>query len=342
MASPGGVLFPGFVVTLQHETVSDTVDYSPNLQAGGFADAVQKPRFQSQGFHLSYNTDRQTHFHLKFAQRQMNSLRDSFVINGLSAGVKRRYPSLDERMYSLDFGLNASINQASEIYKNSYTNYADHLITEVRLIEPRDARLSVSADLAVALTSRLQMNVELSGGLSQTSQREVVGSARLDNDCRFAFNASSKGGSVRQVERCGNLISYVQRYPTNQALNDKLGFSVADDLSYRDYFIGPKITLQWRKGAWSIDTGYQFRQYFRPTLDKRIREAGETPVTRSQSAFASAGVNVLRHWQIRAGVRYQQAAFLDDIPFLYTALTHGRYLGNGVIRYAFSVTRFFD
>lgn len=342
MASPVDEFVPGFAIALQHETVSDTVGYSPNLQTGGFANAVQKPRFQAHGFTLSYSPDRRTHYHFTLRERQMNSLRDAFVINEISTGLSRRFQLKGASRYTLGMGVNASVNHSPEIYKNSYTNYADHLITEVRLIEPRDARLSVSADITLELTSRLRMTVALNGGLSQTSQKEVQGSARLDNDCRYAFNASTQGGSVRQLERCGELISYEQSYPTNQALNDRLGFSVADDLTYRDYFLGPQVSVGWRQGAWAIETGYAFRQYLRPMLDQRMRDAGDTPVTKSHSGYANASVDVFSHWKIDARVGYQRAAFLDDVPFLYNALTHERYSGKGVIRYALTITRHFD
>lgn len=342
IASSSSDYLPGLSIALQHETVSDTVDYSPNLQAGGFANAVQKPRFQSQGFSLSYSADRYSRFHLTLAQRQMNSLRDAFVINTLSGGYKKRIRPTKTTRYELSFGVDASINHASEIYKNSYTNYSDHLITEVRLVEPRDARVSFSADIDMSLTDRIGLKLSIGGGLSQTSQSEVVGSARLDNNCQFSFNASTQGGSVRQLEQCGKLVSFEQYYPSNRTLNDKLGFSVADDVSYRDYFFGPQISLHWKKGSWSAGAGYEFRQYFRPTLDHRIRQSGDSPVSKSHSAYARTGVRLMMNWELSARISYQRAAFLDDIPFLYTALTHDRYRGNGVIRYAFNLTRFFN
>jgi len=331
----------GFSIALQHETVSDSVGYSPNLQQGGFAAVEQKPRFQSTGFALSYTPDQLIRYRASLKQRHMHSLRDSFVINELSAGIKRRLHSKFSAPHTLDIGFETRFNYASEIYKNSYTSYADHLITEVRLKQPRDVRLSVRADLGVVLTDHLQLDVAFSGGLSQTRQEEVVGSAKLDNDCRYVFNASTTGGVVRQEERCGNLVSYEQRYPTSQALNNKLGFSVADDVTYWDYFFGPQLSLRWMRGGWSLGTGYELRQYIRPMLDDRILKAGGKPVSSSHSAFLKAGVNVFRHWNIAAQVQYQQAAFLDDIPFLYNALTYERYRNKSVLRYALSVSRYF-
>lgn len=329
-------------MAIHHESVSDKVGYSPNLPAGGFADTVQKPRFQAHGVTLSYAPDRRTQYHMMVGKRQMNSLRDAFSINELSAGLSRRFVSERTSRYSLGVGVDASMNHAPEIYKNSYTQYADHLITEVRLVEPRDVRLSLSADMTITVTDRLRMRIALSGGLSQTSQKEVMGLARLDNDCRYAFNASTQGGSVRQVEHCGDLLSYEQHYQSNQAVNDRLGFSVADDLTYRDYFLGPQVSLGWRHGVWAFGTGYAFRHYVRPTLDQRMRDTGDSPVSNSHSAFANTSVDVFRHWQVEARIKYQRAAFLDDIPFLYNALTHDRYRGKGVIRYALTVTRSFD
>ena len=342
MASPQQAYIPGFAIAIQHETVNDTVEYSPNLQQGGFASAVEKPRFQSHGIVLSYNPSQLTRFHIGVSQRQLNSLRDAFTVNEFRAGVNRRFHSPLRKRYSLNVGVDARVNMASEIYKNSYTSFADNLITEVRLIEPRDARLSSRADLSVALTERLHLTLAVSGGLSQTSQQGVVGVAQLDNNCQYAFNASENGGSVNQLERCGELVSYEQRYPDNQSLNDNLGFSVADDLTYRDYFFGRHISLNWQADSWAIGTGYEFRDYFRPTIDHRIREAGNIPVTRSHTAYANARVDVFRKWQLDALVRYQQAAFLDDIPFLYSALTNERYRGDGVIRYGLSISRFFN
>lgn len=332
----------GFAISLLHETVSDTVDQSPNLAEGGFATPVTKPRFKSDGFALSYKPDSHTRFHLLIAKRQMNSLRDSFEINGIRAGMRRRLNPSDTSWYSLGIGFDASVNFSPEIYKNSYTNYDDQLIKEVRIVQPRDARISIRADMAWALTDRLKMQFALSGGVSQTTQKEVIGTVQRDNECRYAFSASSQGGSVRQLERCGSLLSYVQKYPTNQSLIDTLGFSVTDDLSYRDYFLGPQISMRWKQGAWSLSTGYEYRQYFRPTLDRRIRQAGDVPVTRSYGGFASANVGLFTHWQLNARVMYQRAAFLDDVPFLYSAFTHERYRGNGVIRFGLTLSRFFD
>ncbi len=341
IASPGNEYIPGFAIAIQHETVNQSVDYSPNLEVGTLAAPVEKPRFQAYGIQLSYTPDRRTRYALGVSQHEMNSLRDAFFINQLTAGVQRQILRPDESSVSLDLGFNMQVNHASEIYKNSYTNYNDQLINEVRLVEPSDVRLSMRANLGVALTHRLQMNVALSGGMSQTSQKKVVGSARLDNDCRYAFSASAQGGSVNQLERCGSLISYDQYYPSDRALNDRLGFSVTNDLTYRDYFLGSQASLAWQLGSWRVEGGYEFRQYFRPTLDHRIRSAGAIPVTRSHSAFGGASFDLLRHWQLNARVHYQRAAFLDDVPFLYTALTHQRYRGDGVIRYALTITRFF-
>ncbi|MDC0434906.1 hypothetical protein OAM69_04625 [bacterium] len=53
-------------------------------------------------------------------------------------------------------------------------------------------------------------------------------------------------------------------------------------------------------------------------------------------------MDVFKNWQLAALVRYQRAAFLDDIPFLYSALTNERYRGDGVIRYGLSISRFFN
>ena len=332
---------PGFAIALTHETVNDKVAYSPNLPGGGFANPTQRQRFQSQGFMLSYNTSGRTRYHFGLTQRQLNSLRDAFTINELSTGVKRRFQSSTRSRYTLDVGVDVSVNEASEIYKNSFTEVAGNLITEVRLKEPRDARLSVHADLKVGITDRMHANFSINGGLSQTSQQEVVGVVRLDNGCQYAFDASMQGGSVSQLGSCGRLVSYEQHYPNSQSLKDNIGFSVADDLSYRDYFIGPQASLRWTKGSWSFGSGYEFRQYFRPTIDRRIREAGNTPVTRSHTAFANASVNVFKDWQVDFLVKYQKAAFLDDIPFLYSAFTHQRFSGNGVLRYGLTLTRFF-
>ena len=292
---------------------------------------------------LSYVSDKQTRYQLGITERTLTSLRDSFVIDEFSLGVNRTVDtrSLDSR-FSLNVGLNARVNRATEIYKNSYTAIADQLVTEVRLKEPRDTRLTLHADLGMALSPHLLVNVELSGGLSQTRQKRVVGVGRSNDNCEYAFSASGNGGSINQLGSCDNVLSFSRVFPSDEAVDEELGFSVDNDITYRDYFLGPKISMLWRKGIWTLDGGVSLRQYFRSKIDDRIRDGGGTPVTRSQSAFAGAAVKLLTHWQLDARVRFERAAFLDDIPFLYTTLTHERFSGKGVFRYAVSVTRFFD
>ena len=328
-------------VTLQYETVGGRVNYSPNLPDGGFAPADRRARFQSAGFVVAHESTQKNSYYLSFKQRQLNSLRDTFTIYEAGVGVSRPIQRLKSNRYSLEIGLDAHFNYASEIFKNSYTSYADTLITEVRFKEPQDARLALSLDMAMILTDHLHLQAGLSGGLSRTDVKRVTGSAILENGCGYEFNATSNGGSLQQIGSCGSLVSYEQNYPNNQTLKDRLGFSVTDDLTYRDYFLAPELSLHWQRDAWTLATGYEFRQYFRPSIDHRIRQSGGAPATRNHNAYAQAGVQIFNNWQVAAGVRYQRAAFLDDIPFLYNALTYQRYNGKGVLRYNLSLSRYF-
>lgn len=328
-------------ISIHHETIGDSVSYSPNLPEGGFADPQNKPRFQAVGIDLRFNSRRNTRFNVSAKQRQMNSLRDSFVVNEFNVGVIKKYKASYLSRFSLDLGIDFRVNQTSEIYKNSYTSYADQLITEVRLLEPEDARLSAQANLGIELASRTKLHIGMSGGISQTSQKSVTGLAQADNNCQYNFAASRSNGSVSQVGRCGSTLLFSQFYPSDELVDSNLGFSVNNDLSYRDYFIGPNLTLEWSKGNLKLSAGYEFRQYYRPELDDRIRSSGGSPVTRNQNAFANVQMGFWKNWQLNARTTYQSAAFLDDVPFLYTALTYQRFIDNNVLRYSFKLTRFF-
>lgn len=330
-----------FALSLELESVNDSVNYTPNLPSGRFAEPQEKPRFHANKLRISFSPPGANKFYASISQRQLTSLRDAFVVNQVRAGLQRRLPALKSPQYNLAVGVDAMFNYASELYKNSYTDYDDQLITEVRLIEPRDTRLSAQAQLGISLPRKIKVHVDLIGGFSHTSQKSVKGASRLSNQCNYEFNATESGGSVHQLGQCGQVVSFKQTYPNDAALNNRLGFSVAKDVSYRDYFLGTGVSLGWSIGPFLLNTGYQFRQYFRPTIDDRIRAAGGAPVTRSHNAFASTSITLFTHWQVNVNATYQSAAFLDDIPLLYTALTHQRYGGKGVIRYALSLVRFF-
>ena len=331
----------GFAITLQYETVGSKVNYAPNLPEGGFAKEDRRSRFTASGFVVSHKSRQNNSYYLSYKRRQLNSLRDAFTINEFSAGIAKRFELPASKRVALNLSLDAIVNHTSEIYKNSYTSYSDTLITEVRFSDPRDARLTFTANVAYAITSHLQIVAGVRGGLSKTDVRKVSGTAIRDNGCAYEFEATTQGGSLQQVEACDSLVSYEQHYPNNETLKDNLGVSVADDLTYRDYFFAPKLSLHWQRAAWTLGTGYEFRQYFRPSLDHRIRQAGGTPATRNHIAFANASIQFLKHWQIGAQVKYQRSAFLEDIPFLYNALTYERYNGKGVFRYQLSLTRHF-
>jgi len=326
---------------VQQETVGDSVRYTPNTTNGQFATPDTRPRFESQRLTFSYGTDHRTKFFLSVKQRQMNSLRDSYDINELSFAYKRRISGNRQSPYSLDFDISAIINQSSEIYKNSYTHYGDQLITGIRLQDPRDVRLSVGADLGVSMSDRMRLRVAIKSGFTKTSHDGIAGTTRQNDNCKFAFNASSNDGSINLLERCGSLISYNRHYPNEEALDNRLGFSVTKDLSYIDVFIGSLVSISWQHQVWTAATGFDFHQYYRPTIDHRIRQNGDSPVTRTQSVFVQVSRGMWKHWRAGFQAKYQRAAFLHDVPFLYTALTHQRYQGKSALRYAMTITRFF-
>lgn len=328
-------------ISVYHETVGDSVNYTPNLPEGGFADPQRRSRFQSIGLDLAYRANLRTKYNFSIQRRQINSLRDSFVVNEFQAGIEKRLKTPLMSRFSLDVGVGFTANQSSEIYKNSYTSYADRLITEVRLREPQDARLSAKAILGIELTGNTKFHIGISGGVTRTQQKNITGAARLDNNCEYNFSASNNSGSLTQVGRCGSTLLFKQFYPTDESVNTNLGFSVNSDLSYRDYFIGPSLRVEWNKGNLRLSAGYEFRQYFRPNIDDRIREAGGSPITSNQNAFTNAQLMFWQNWQLDVRAAYQSAAFLDDIPFLYTTLTYQRFSDASVIRYALQLTRFF-
>ena len=340
-AAARGSHTPGFSMSVIHGTVNDDVAYSPNLPAGGFAPAQNKARFNSNRIKLSYSTSVNSRIDVGLGQLRMTSLRDEFVINSLKAGIQRTVYTSVDRKYGLDLGLFTGFNYATQIHKNSYTNFGDQLITDVRLLNPRDYRLTLAGKLGVVLTDQLQLTVELNGGSTRTTQRSIKGMARLSNNCRFQFNANESSATVRQLDSCGRLQSFERQYNSDNTLTEELGFSVARDISYTEYFAGTRVALTWRKDKLRLKAGYAARGYNRPTLDSRIRNSGDQPVTSSQQLDVGVYRDIFDHWQISTGAIYQKSAFLDDVPFLYSALTNQRYQDKNVLRFQFELRRQF-
>jgi len=134
------------------ESVGDQVDYSPNLPSGGFAPPQARDRYRTGKLSYFTRVGEKIRLDADLSQREMNSLRDSFQINQISLAASRESGSaLDEKRFSL--GASLTLNHADELYKNSFTEYNDQLITEVRLNGSSDATLEASARLGMSMST---------------------------------------------------------------------------------------------------------------------------------------------------------------------------------------------
>ncbi len=329
--------FGAVSVTLSSEGVGDRVDQSPNLPDGGFAPSQSKPRFQAFSASIDWDLNARTTVRFSLAQREMNSLRDSFEINqfALSAFTRispRRAP------YLLGVNVGLAVNNADQLIKNSFTHYNGATLRSASINRPQDRTFSAALTGSRPLGHGFTLLGRLSAGLVSSDHDSMQGLGQSSEGCQYAFGTDGSTGSLQQQGVCGVLVSYSQEFANEDGVEDRLGFRSSEDVSYTGRFVGAGSALGWSHQAVSVSVGYRFRQYFRDQLDRRISINGDTPTRVSQTAQAIVAYRPGRRWTLSLAWIYQTASYLDEIPLLYTAFTSERYTSGDSLSFKLSVT----
>lgn len=324
-------------ITLALERVEDNVDYSPNLETGGFANPQSRPRFQASSLGVRWQVSPRTSLGASFTQREVNSLRDSFDISQLSVSATRLLAPATAR-YTLGTSVNLSMNFSDVLFKNSYTNYNGAVIRGASINRPQDQTLTAGFFAGLNLKHGFSLSARVAAGVLKSDHDYIEGQGQSSDGCEYAFTASEQNGSLNQQGSCGALVRYSQEFTSEQGVEERLGFLPSQDVSYRAQFIEAGTGMTWTRQALSLLLDYRFRQYQRGQLDVRIEDNGDTPTRASQIARANLSYRFSKRWSLSMSSIYQTAPYLDDVPMLYTAFTSQRFSDATALSFLISST----
>lgn len=330
-------VFAAVDITFSAEGVGARVDQSPNLPDGGFAASKSKPRFRELSASMDLDVGSRTRISFSLAQREMNSLRDSFEINQVSLSAFTRISPADAR-YLVGVNVGLAVNHADQLVKNSFTHFNGATLRNASIIGPQDRTLSATLRGALPLRYGFSLSGGLSVGQVLSDHDSMQGWGQSNEGCQYAFSTDGSTGSLRQQGACGALISYSQEFANEDGVENRLGFRSSQDVAYRARFLGAGGELGWSHRSVSISVGYRIRKYSRGELDQRITANGDTPTRFSQVAKAIIAYDTGRRWTVSLASFYQTAPFLDDVPLLYTAFTSDRYTGGDSLSFQLSAT----
>jgi len=325
-------LFPGLststdfkqVISISTESVGDQVDYSPNLEEGGFATPERRSRYQSARFEYTHQQSPESLLNISLSQRQLANLRDTYEINQVEISTVHRFKLLPSR-YFFDVAFGALFNHSDRLVKNSYTTYDGNLITRSSIVNPQDQTLYFNLMTGLKLGGGFSVRALSGAGITRSDHQSVNGVGRSADGCQYAFFTDGNGGSLDQLGSCGDVISYQQTFANEEGVEDRLGFRASRDIAYLARFIQTGAQISWASQRFAASFGYRYRRYFRGELDQNIEAEGRTPVRVSQLLDAEVSYNPTARWRLSLAATYHSAPFLDDIPLLYTAFTSERY-----------------
>ena len=324
-------------LTISMESVGDTVDQSPNLAEGGFAPPESKPRFQAFTAGIDWTFDARTSVSFSAGRNELNSLRDSFEINQIALSAYRRI-SPDRVPYTFRLHAALTFNYVDQLIKNSYTTYNGATLTSASISQPEDRTLSIGLSGSRLVSKGFKFAGRVNAGMISSDHESMQGVGKSQDDCSYSFSTDGSTGSLVQLETCGPLVSYSQQFANEDGVEDRLGFRSSQDVAHSARFLEVGGGVAWSRQSISIGVDYQFRQYYRDTIDERISENGDTPTTFSQTARAALTYRLGSNWSLSLASIYQTAPYLDEIPLLYTAFTSERYTGGDALSFKLSAS----
>jgi len=199
---------------LQHKTVGDSVGYSPNLPQGGHADPVERSRFDENTAKITVHRGQKLSLHATIGQRQFTSLRDNFEFNAIGAGLRYQFYTGSSSNTFLMFDY--SSNRAGRLSKNSYTTINNQVIKAVAINGPSDSQWNLGLQHQKRIGNTANISVYGSFGKTDTSHDGLTGLLTRGN-CNYSFDFGAAGGSVNQIDTCGNLTALSRTYPDAKA-----------------------------------------------------------------------------------------------------------------------------
>ena len=168
-----------------------------------------------------------------------------------------------------------------------------------------------------------------STGKTDTSHDGLTGLLTRGN-CNYSFDFGSAGGTVNQIDTCGNLSALSRTYPDDATVQQEFGVSPVLDLQNRSTFIRAGASARKSFNRWTLTADYYYQRYFREALDDRILQAGGEVHDSNHTFATSAGFRLTRALTLTAKAEYHQHRYLDHVPVLYTRLTSERFNDDAV------------
>lgn len=314
-------------IQLQHKTVGDSVGYSPNLPQGGHADPVEHSRFDENTAKITVHRGQKLSLHATVGQRQFTSLRDNFEFNAIGAGL--RYQLHTGSVGSTFFMLDYDSNRAGQLNKNSYTTLNNQVVKSVAINGPSDSQWNLGFQHLKSIGNNANVSVFGSFGKTDTRHDGLTGLLTRGN-CNYSFDFGVNGGTVNQIDSCGNLSALSRTYPDDATVQQEFGVSPVLDLQNRSMFLRFGASASKSFNRWTLSADYYYQRYFRETLDDRILQAGGNVYDSNHTFTTSAGFQLTRDLSLTAKAEYHQHRYLDLVPVLYTRLTSERFSDDAV------------
>lgn len=167
--------------------------------------------------------------------------------------------------------------------------------------------------------------VTLAGIGSTDSSHSGLSGSLSSGACNYEFEFTNDGGSLNQVDQCGNVTSLSRIYPNDATVQQDFGVSPSSDLRNKSVYSRVGFGISKDYGKWSFTSQYYFQKYFRDHLDDRINLSSNESYDHNHVVTAAANRKITK--AIIAGVQaeYHRHRYLDEIPVLYTRLTSERF-----------------
>ncbi len=314
-------------LTVEHKTVGDTVQYTPNLRSGGFASPTRKKRFQESSLRFFWQTTSGVSVEGGLSERSFTTLRDHFGF--LQSHLTLRLALYNTAEQKTSLWVSLSSNRASALQKNSYTAIGNQVIRSVTVQSPSDYSLEFGSDWNVNLGPHSRIHAQFSLGSTDTYNAGLNGDLARGN-CDYQFEFGQSGGSVELSDPCGDMTALSRIYPNDATVNQEFGVSPANDLRNRAVFTRVGIGVSKSFSTWSVGANYYYQQYFRDKLDNSIESSGNNTYKYNQVLSLTARRQLTRQITLGAQADYHRHRYLDEVPVLYTRLTSDRFEDDAV------------
>ena len=321
-SSDGGVAPPR--LDIGYRVVPSSVDHAPVRADGTRGPTRSLPPFSQTRVGAGWTWGEAIDLDVAVTRSNMTFSRDAYAVEGLDLTLDRRF-GLDPSGASWRLRLGLSGHRASEARKTSRTRLGEIELTDVAAKGASDVTIGVgiSRDFGSPDAVSWTLGARLSGTLVDSGT--LSGIATDERGCRFRFDATRRGGRVDLVEPCGAIESFDQRYPNQQSIDDRFGFSPVRDMSYNQRSAALHLTARRTLGKALATAGIDAAWHARGRFDRRTRSLGERPVGSGVTAFVGVDVPLGRRWSVRIGAALHRAPFLAEMPLGYSNLTAHRY-----------------